>query len=467
MQQLRLLTSCRAASVRAETRRCTVVTVKRIGSTARIKRVSVQVSGVSAYCLATEVTDRRLMEEHVGSMSPTCLLSRFEAHASTAVTPERCSCPLSDAFCVSESGAVLDASFSSAAKTVRRLPSSWTYTRDVEQLQGSVQQSQQQDENIQIRPQSPVECHAVAEASVKAGLEGAAGELLKDHIEECIDHMMRCESLEKRLLCVESENKELRSRLSECSVLHERQYQETKAEYEDDTKRLRSVIQALKIDILQLQTASQEMVQNSRVKDELLKTAQQECRNLQSKLNAFASDLQPCSKVKVASEVAAAEERAALAVQAAEARAIQTKVSAAAEIQRCRSETERLVTELGEAKATINDYMWRCEAMQCSLINARHGLTSASEATAAAERRALADLEAANYRAQEAQAAFEAEIREWREEVARLREALAESNATVDKFIDHSCSLQEELELSQAESLNLFYYSLLRSRSGT
>jgi chromosome segregation ATPase len=300
---------------------------------------------------------------------------------------------------------------------------------------------------------------------VKVGFERAAGELVEDCIEECIDHMMRCESLEKRLLCVESENKELRSRLSECSVLHERQCQVTKAEYEADTKRLRSVIQALKIDILQLQTASQEMVQNCRVKDELLKTAQQECRNLQSKLNAFASDLQPCSKVKVASEVAAAEERAALAVQAAEARAIQTKVSAAAEIQRCRSETERLVTELGEAKATINDYMWRCEAMQCSLINARHGLTSASEATAAAERRASADLEAANYRAQETQAAFEAEIRELREEVAMLREALAESNATVDKFIDHSCSLQEELELSQAESLNLFYYSL--SRSGT
>jgi hypothetical protein len=335
--------------------------------------------------------------------------------------------------------------------------------RDVEQ------QSQQPEENIQIRLQSPVGCLAVAEASVKVGLEGAASGLVEDYLEECIDHTMRCESLEKRLLFVESENKELRSRLSECSALHERQFQETKAVYEADTKRLSAVIEALKIDILQLQTTSQEMAQNSRVKDELLKTSQQECRNLQSKLTAFAgaSDLQPCSKVKVASEVAAAEERAAIAVQAAEARAIQTKVSAAAEIQRCRSETERLVTELGEAKATINDYMWRCEAMQCSLISARHGLTTASEATAAAERRALADLEAANYRAQEAQAAFEAEIREWREEVARLREALAESNATVDKFIDHSCSLQENLELSQAESLNLFYYSLFRSRTGT
>jgi hypothetical protein len=218
------------------------------------------------------------------------------------------------------------------------------------------------------------------------------------------------------------------------------------------------LVEALKADMRGLQSAYQEMERKCIIKERLLKAARQECEDLRIKLidSIKASELKVASQLKASCDaVAAAEERAAIAVRAAEARVLQYKASAASEIQRCRSETERLVAELGEGKATINDYMWRCEAMSSSLTSAQQNVTCASEATAAAERLMTAELETANRRAQETQAAAEAETRAWREEAARLQGAVAESNATVDRFIQHSCSLQQRLDVSQAECLDL------------
>ena len=178
-------------------------------------------------------------------------------------------------------------------------------------------------------------------------------------------------------------------------------------------------------------------------------------KDLQKQLSdsKVASDFKASSQLQAASEaVAAAEKRTSIEVKAAEARAVQVKVSADAEVKRCRSEADRLVQELGEAKATINDYMWRCEAMQCSLRNTQQNLTAASEAAAAAERRALMDLEAADARAQDARAAAEGEMQRWREEAARLQEALAASAATVSKCDVHSSDLQQGVRWMRSES---------------
>jgi predicted nucleic acid-binding Zn-ribbon protein len=89
------------------------------------------------------------------------------------------------------------------------------------------------------------------------------------------------------------------------------------------------------------------------------------------------------------------------------------------------------------------------------LAVANQNLASASETSAAAERRRLSELEASNIRAQAAQAQFDADIRLWKTEAERLQDALAESNATVEFFIEHSSNLQRRLDLSQVECFDL------------
>jgi hypothetical protein len=404
------------------------------------------------------------LEENFGAKSPIAnrLLSCSESDASAAVTPERRPASDGDVAFVSQRCAPVHFTGSSTAKTVTRPSLSRNYNscRTLVGHHTDLLQLRQRCDSVHVTPPSPEECQCQLEVQpgLRTGLRGGASEQVEYYIEECVDYMLRCESLEKKLHDVDAQNKQLQLRLSETTALHESLFQQAKADHEADTKRFTSVVEVLKADALHWQSTAQEMARNCSAKEALLRTAQQECTELQNKLAdvTMEGEFKASSQAKVALEAAAAaEQRATVAVQAAEARVVQGKVSAAAEIQRCRSEAERLVTELGEAKATINDYMWRCEAMQSSLNSAQQNVTCCSEAAAAAHRRATADLEAANISAQAARAAWEAEAREWREEVARLQDEVAESSATVEKFIEHSCTLQRRLDASEAESLGL------------
>lgn len=348
----------------------------------------------------------------------------------------------------------VDAGDKSNSKTARRLYSEGDYNLRINELEASLHESQQQCAIIRTRLEE-------FESSVSAH-SGRKKASEKDHKEECATHAMYCQSLEKslekRLHSVESEKQELQIRLSECAASCELRVRQVKTDSESETKRLTAVAEALKKELRYATHSAQELEEALILKERLLQAAQKECKNLQEQLAdiKLVSDFKVKLLTKAASEAEAAEkQRAAAALLAAETRTDHAKISAGHEIQRCRSEAERLVAQLGEAKATINDYMWRCEAMQSSLAVANQNLASASETSAAAERRHLAELEASNIRAEAAQAKFDADIRLWRTEAERLQEALAESNATVDRFIEHSSNLQRRLDLSQVECFDL------------
>jgi chromosome segregation ATPase len=380
------------------------------------------------------------MDRQRGCMSPTRLSYGFESDASTAATPERCS---SHELHTADCSICLEVT--SAAKTVRRGLVSGDYMRRITELEASLQESQQRCANLQIRLD---ESHP--NSSGHLIIRGAAS----DYIEECINYMERCEALEKSIRSTELEKQELQARLSESVdviALFEMRIQQSKADSEGEIKRLASVTEVLRKELNQSRAAAQGMEEECSKLRALLRVAHEESKVLQKQLSdsQVASDFKASSQLQTASDaLAAAEKRASIEVKAAEARAVQVKVSADAEVKRCRSEAERLVKELGEAKATINDYMWRCEAMESSLRNTQQNLTAASEATAATERRALMDLEAAVLRAQDAQAVSDAEMQRW-------RDALTESAATVSKFIVHSSDLQRRLDVSQAECIDL------------
>ena len=359
------------------------------------------------------------METQRGSMSPTRLFNGSESDASDAATPDRCS------------SIALDTA--SAAKTARRLSSSGSYTHRLAHLEacasdGSLQGSQQHCAMFDDSQHTPPG-HVL--------LRGSAS----DYMEECINYMVRCEALEKSLHSAEVEKRELQARASESAALCEMRLQQSKTDAEVERQRSAAVTEVLRRELGQSRAAVEAAEEECRKLQARLRSALQESKDLQKQLSdsRVASDFKATAQLQAASDaLAAAEKRAATEVKAAEVRAVQVKVSADAEVKRCRDEAERLVKELGEAKATINDYMWRCEAMQSSLRNTQHNLTAASEATAATERLAMFDLELAEARAQEAQAVADAEIQRWREEAGRLQEALAESSATVSKFIEHS-----------------------------
>ena len=344
----------------------------------------------------------------------------------------------------------VDAGDRSNSKTARRLYSAGDYSLRIDELEASLHESQQQCASLRTRLEE-----FESSASAHSGRENASE---KDHNEECATLAVCCQYLEKRLRSVESEKQELEIHISECAASCELRVRQVKTDSEAETRRLTAVAEALKKEMQLVRHSAQELEEACILKEGLLQAAQKEIKNLQEQLAdiKLASDFKVKLVTKAASEAEAAEkQRAAAALLAAETRTDHAKISAGHEIQRCRSEAERLVAQLGEAKATINDYMWRCEAMQSSLAVANQNLASASETSAAAERRRLSELEASNIRAQAAQAQFDADIRLWRTEAERLQEALAESNATVEFFIEHSSNLQRRLDLSQVECFDL------------
>jgi hypothetical protein len=384
------------------------------------------------------------MEEVEHRASPTCLFG-FESDASSASTPERC-LPM---FFGEEYSLPADATCNSFSKNAKRLQSASDHIRHMFELEASLQESQQLCAKLKIR----LDKFESNSAEISESKES-----MSDCAEGCVSHALRCEALEQRLRQVESEKQDLQIRLSESITLYQLRNEKAKADAEIETKRLIFAVEALKQDLHQARSAALEWEEMCGAKERLLQAAHEQCKDLQKQLAdiALANDFKVKSLLKSASEAATAEkEQSAAAVQAAEARAVHAKFLAETESLRCRSECERLVMELGEAKATINDYMWRCEAMQSSLTLAHQNLTSTSEAVAVAERRGQAELEALNIKAQEAQAKADSEIQLWMDEAKILQEALSESNATVDKFIEHSSNLQRRLNLSQSQCADL------------
>jgi hypothetical protein len=379
-------------------------------------------------------------------ISPNRLFSD-DADASSATTPEKCSYGF---YSAAAPGACLDADDShchSAAKTARRPSSSHHHLHRIGELEASLQASQQLCCSLQ---QQLDECQCATARDPKA--------LANDDIEECITYMLRCEQLEHRLQSLESDKRELEARLSESAIFYEMRTQQIKADSECEMKRATAAAELMKKELQQLLCAVQLSEKTCAEKDALLCDAVGQCQALEKQVgnSGLESELKWSAQVKAASQAAAAAEiRAAAATQAAEAKVIQAKISAAAEVQRWRREAEKVVTELGQAKATINDYMWRCEAMQCSLASAQQRVETASEESAATHRRALADLEDAGCRAKAAQAEFEAEVCGWRAEVGALQDALAESNARGDKFFEHCRTVQQQLHASQLQCIDL------------
>jgi chromosome segregation ATPase len=394
------------------------------------------------------------MEQRRAAVTPTRLFP--EADASPATTPVGTPEKRSDGFnAAAGREACLDADgrLRSAAKTATRPSSSHSHLRRIEELEARLQASQQVCASLQQQLDASNGRPAAASESASDGASDARA-LASDYIEECVTYMLRCECLEQRLQRLESEKHAFEARLSESVEFYEMRLRQIKADADAEAKRAAAGAECAKKEEQRLRTALQLCEASCNQRDAQLREAARECQALRKQLqdSALACDVKCGALAKAACEAsAAADVRAATATQAAEAKVMHAKVSAAAEMQRCRSETEQLVTELGQAKATINDFMWRCEALQCSVTTAQQRVSAASEA----HRRAAADLEAAGCRAQAVQAELEAEMRGWRAEVSRLQDALAESNATVDKFIEHSGTLQQQLDASQAECRNL------------
>jgi hypothetical protein len=385
-----------------------------------------------------------------GPSSPSRLwFSRSDSDSSTAVTPLKCST-------ASDLNVSCDDDGFSASKSARRPSASAVSARRIEELEAGLQHAQQQPW-LDAYP---------ANLSVAARQQQEA---FCDSVSESIHYRLQCDSLENELCRFKSDAETLRDSFDDCILALETRLKQCKADSEAELKRSAAAAEALRKEANQLQCAVRQLQEECGSKQSLLRLAHEKVNELEEQLAAcrLSNEWKVDAQLKAASEAtAAAEKQAACAIKDAEAKAVHAKLTAAAEIQRCRCETERLVIELGEAKATINDYKWRCEAMQSSLTNSQQNLTAASEAFAAAERRAEADLACAAAKFQAAQALSDAEIQRHVIEARGLEAALAESNSTVEKFIEHSCDLQQRLDRSQEHRLQMQKLLASLSRCG-